>query len=1468
MLFKNKNRFIDLEHQLDKAKEKISALTQELDLMKKEGRRMGQISSVILTSIAGLEQQVVELDSQNLITQVNTPFIKYSGLDREDLIGKPLSLIDKFFWGPGYLEVLVQLVREKKERIEKERSYYNPEKGQDTFIKISVHLTEMKNVQIVIKDVSEFKQLETKFSSYVSAQVLDKMKTTGRDFGVPERYEMSVIFADLRGFMTMSEKMVPEQIRTLLNAFLEGVISVVDKNEAMLDKIVGDQVIIACGAPIPLKQHAVKALKISIEMQNRHIALVEQWRRKGLLMPQLGIGIGTGSMVVGNIGIEKRFNYTVLGQSVNLASRLCALAGPGQIFISQESYESILKDDPVWAQREMIIQKFDKATLHGETIQGNLYFMEAAGVAPIILSEETESDIKPVKTFGDYEILMELARGGMGVVYKAIHRELGRIIALKVLMAGTIATEAQIKRFKREAEATARLKHPNIVSIYNVGIAEGKHFIVMDFIEGITLDHFIKEFLVKDAKHDIEELIKSKQFKDRIEIHKTIEKKFSSDIKPETRIGESMPLSQVVTLMIKILNALEYAHSKGVLHRDIKPSNIIINREGEPIIMDFGLAAHIGEGDSSLTKTGQILGTPTYMAPEQTQGNPDIIDERTDIYSLGLILFEMLTGRPRFIPAGNIALDLKNISESELIGPRKFNSKIPVEIDNICKKAMAKRQDDRYRTVHAFKNDLVRYLQGEAVGAKPVGFLTNLQERLMKYKTFSVAGIILFLSMIVFSTYNYRIKLKEQGKWHVLWKDEFFSEKDPFSWKLYRVYSSAPQGFDSQVVGLDSNICNIRDGELKIRNSTRSAYFLSSSLNFGDNFRMEFDWIIPDSAKAGQVGFFFCGQAPYQGYTYLANIGGRNSNYIVKGSWPEGILSRNYSSKLMPQRSYHVAVIKKNSLIRIMIDRIPIYEYEEMIPLLGPNHQGCGFYFGPETDINFDNIKLFRWESGIKTTPLLSGNKFFERGHYEEAVAEYQNIAQGYPDEDIAHMAADNIGMALIYLNQYDQSYQAFKAMAQTYKNDLEKMFRYLFLQAHCLRKMRQFSEAHLTFMRCLKERLNPTIVSNLFHYYYGSGKFLYEIYSAENIKFGRLIEQDFLNAMLELIDVQQLELKNSFIYITVMERFFALGEFKKGEHLYSLVQLTFKHDGGACAAAGIALVESYLSALQIDKALPVINEMIDEYTEVLSVQDMLKFEKMRVLTAHGDYDTALQTGEDLIHQVKSREILEQIYPLLVYLYPIVGKVSEGAAQLDSMSHYLKSETTPDFEEILKSHLFLEAGDLGKARRLLQSYMDNPRNISMLSYRYYLLAQLNLASVDEEDAEVLRWADSLKAHFPMEDQMLAQIQVVSADHLYALGEIEKSRTAYQNIIEHYSGFMREKLISQSLLDQIDPNDFTNQLKYQFANDAQYYIAQKYKRSGYVKSAQNHYELSLQSTIGKEYPYHQCLMALDDLKQTY
>jgi serine/threonine protein kinase/tetratricopeptide (TPR) repeat protein len=292
---------------------------------------------------------------------------------------------------------------------------------------------------------------------------------------------------------------------------------------------------------------------------------------------------------------------------------------------------------------------------------------------------KTPQPAKTFANFGDYELLEAIGRGGQGVVYRARQKSLNRVVALKVIALGHWASDAHLKRFRREAEAAASLDHPGIVPIYEVGERDGSCYFSMKLIEGGQLDELVKR--------------------------------------------EPMPIRQAVELIAKVARTVHYAHEHGILHRDIKPGNILLDQKDEPHLTDFGLARLV-ETESTVTRTKELLGTPSYMAPEQAVGDNTAVSSVTDVYGLGAVLYQLLTGHPPFA-GGTTYETIKLLLDTEPRQLRQLNPKIDRDLSTICLKCLEKDPKRRYSSALALAQDLERWLKHEPILARRIGPFTR-----------------------------------------------------------------------------------------------------------------------------------------------------------------------------------------------------------------------------------------------------------------------------------------------------------------------------------------------------------------------------------------------------------------------------------------------------------------------------------------------------------------------------------------------------------------------------------------------------------------------------------------------------------------------------------------------------------------------------------------------------------------------
>jgi serine/threonine protein kinase len=301
-----------------------------------------------------------------------------------------------------------------------------------------------------------------------------------------------------------------------------------------------------------------------------------------------------------------------------------------------------------------------------------------------------------------YDVESVLARGGMGVVYRARHHRLNRPVAVKMTLGGSYAGLPAMARFLREAKALAGIRHPNVVRVYDFGDIEGRPYVTMEYVEGGNL--------------------------------------------AQKLAGVPQPVPQAAQLVAVLAGAVQAAHQAGIVHRCLKPGNVLLTEDGTPKISGFGIARRL-DRTAGLTRTGTPFGAPSYMAPELSTGNPQAVGPAVDIFALGAILYELLTGRPPF-RAETASETLMQVISHEPVAPAQLNPTVPLDLQTICMKCLEKGPKKRYSTAGALADDLARFLKHEPIHARPAGLLERALRWLRRYRAISGALAVLALVLV------------------------------------------------------------------------------------------------------------------------------------------------------------------------------------------------------------------------------------------------------------------------------------------------------------------------------------------------------------------------------------------------------------------------------------------------------------------------------------------------------------------------------------------------------------------------------------------------------------------------------------------------------------------------------------------------------------------------------------------------
>lgn len=732
---------------------------------------------------------MARISPDDIVLYANRALAGYLRVPKEDLIGSPLETLAARVQG----EIATCFARPETGR--QANRLVTDAAGRVFELKTN---SEGGVLDIVLDEVTHGDEFSLELSALTGTPVdllnEDELRTARQ----PERRFMTVSHARLDSLMHLAERLAPMEIRLMVNSFAEEAADAVLETGCTVHHVGGGAVEGLFGAPRYFADHALRAVRAACRQIARSNELRQGFFRQGKEMPPMSCGIWTGETFVGTLGSSGALQYAAVGEPVELAEKLSRLARPGEVLLPEFTLRQLLKNLPDgWeflraeSESEPDLSDFhwtgdEIAGLPDQFVRGvwligpgvsreasqvefyldYLWALRVAGhdepvpilrlVRPDAVGESFELNAENVvapqfsQMLGKYRLLEVIGTGGMGKVWKAKDRY-GNVVAIKVLHTNEATSDAQLRRFRREAEIMARLPHRNICRVFEMSEFEGIHFLVMEFVDGLTLADLLYERTAAESAGttqrapDLRSLIQTLRIERSTRPEETTEGQ--EQRAPRQKITRILPTEQTLSIFLKVCEAVQFAHEHGVLHRDLKPGNILLREDGEPLVADFGLAKLESEGGHSLSVTGHVVGTLENMSPEQAESSKSV-DERADVFSLGTILFQMLTGRRHFEASGNIVADAQTLQTHEPPRPRAFNPKLDSDLEIIVLKALRNSPVERYRSVAALHADLERYRRGEVISARPVSALELARKLVLRNRAISAVVATSVLIML------------------------------------------------------------------------------------------------------------------------------------------------------------------------------------------------------------------------------------------------------------------------------------------------------------------------------------------------------------------------------------------------------------------------------------------------------------------------------------------------------------------------------------------------------------------------------------------------------------------------------------------------------------------------------------------------------------------------------------------------
>ena len=727
-------------------------------------------------------------------------------------------------------------------------------------------------------------------------------------------------------------------------------------------------------------------------------------------------------------------------------------------------------------------------------------------------------------TIGKYCIIEEIDRGGMAVVYKALQLDLDREVALKVLPANITINRRFVDRFLSEAHAVAKLQHPFIVNIHEVAVENNVYFLAMDFIPGMNLYYHLN--------------------------------------------FQKPKLVDVLEITVKLADALAYAHNQKIIHRDLKLNNIIMRDNVTPVLIDFGLAKALEGEDVALTKTGEIMGSPAYMAPERLAGTNT--DARSDICSLGIMLYEMLTFKNPYLDPRSMPQTTMNVMEANPILPRKLVPWLPVEIEAITLKAMHKDPEKRYQTMEEFRDDVKRYQKGEPVLANPPSIWTKGKHFLHVYWTILVIGLLVaaFSSLFVFSMYIN--KKKEKPFWRLSYTENFASvAKAPWSVLPYTQENEALHW-------------TIRGHAL--RSPAQGFSYIACERSFSREMRIAFD-VRCVGEDFGHAGFFLFGKSPDSAYCFHIH---RGRQALCGVSYPgSDFLFADYNPvNFVAGRQYHVDVEYRENEIKYKINTMVIAEIRDYFGPAGPQHQQLGF-FTDNTLCEFTNVRVSTYTQSLVRSPLVAGDRFAARGEYAEAISEYREILPDFAGASEANDILLKMCECRIRQRQYGPAMLLLEQYRRATAGKPVSPARGFFLEGMAYAQQAAMKKADSCFVELFKSSPDSPL-----------GQSAAAAMIIDAVKGLRRGDAEYAAGELALLNrsYRGLQKARARAYLMLLDYFVSRGAAERVKSTADSIALHFKTDEDVQIAAQVELSRSYLANGNKSQAVEMLNRCVATY--------------------------------------------------------------------------------------------------------------------------------------------------------------------------------------------------------------------------------------------------------------------------------